>query len=103
MKCLNLTISHNNSLSGVFLPLVINPLGRLKYYDWSISNTLVWEESFRWLRNAAGPLVVPLIILIINIFDAPLTIGIIISENVDTCGWPLKSLNTGQVTCLGNL
>ena len=24
-------------------------------------NTLLWEESFRWLRNAAGPLDVPLI------------------------------------------
>ncbi len=26
------------SLSGVFIPLVMNPLGRLKYYDWSITN-----------------------------------------------------------------
>ncbi len=58
-------------LRGVFLPLVMNPLCPLKYYDRSITCSWVtglpWpilapirEESFRWLCNAAGPLVVPL-------------------------------------------
>ncbi len=45
-------------LSGVFLPLVMNPLCSLKYYD--RYNTLLWGESFRGLCNAAGPLDVPL-------------------------------------------
>ncbi len=53
-------------LSGVFLPMVMNPLCPLKYIHGLMVchgqyNTLLWEESFRWLRNAAGPLDVPLI------------------------------------------
>ncbi len=36
-------------LSGVFLPLVMNP-----------SCPLLWEESVRWFHNSAGPLDVPL-------------------------------------------
>ena len=53
----------------------MNPLCPLKYYDRSITspwsllgvmvchghyNTFLWKESFRLLRNAAGPLDVPL-------------------------------------------
>ncbi len=44
--------------------MVMNPLCPLKYYGLMVChdqyNTLLWEESFRWLHNAAGPLDVPL-------------------------------------------
>ncbi len=36
----------------------MNPLCALKYYGHY--NIFLWEESFRWLRNATGPLDVPL-------------------------------------------
>ncbi len=50
-------------LSGVFLPLVMNPLRPLKYglmVCHGQYNILLWEDLFRWLRYAAGPLDVPL-------------------------------------------
>ena len=50
----------------------MDPVCPLKYGQY---NTLLWEESFSWLRNAAGPLDVPLINYIVHYFRQKLQCG----------------------------
>ena len=48
---------HNKATTGDSKPGHRPPVVALSIMT---DNTLLWEELFRWLRNAAGPLDVPL-------------------------------------------